>query len=77
MIAHGSEAEQGACPNEEVARWVKGLPPLNRILLIWNGTAMFGPIAFQTEAHRKTNLDIVASAPGGPATHYLVIPRCS
>lgn len=56
--------------------WVKGEPPLKRIMLVWNGKAMLGPIAFATEAHRKLELDRVATAPGGPVTHYLIIPKC-
>jgi len=79
MIMQSNESEEagGSCaPLGGSTSWVKGEPPLKRILLVWNSKAIFGPIAFATEAHRKQEMDRVATAPGGPVTHYLIIPKC-
>jgi len=59
----------------ESTSWTSGMPPLKRILLVWNSKAIFGPIAFATEEHRQREMDRVATAPGGPVTHYLIIPK--
>ena len=62
------------------ASWVKGEAPLKRILMLWNGKALFGPIAFQTEEHRDQEtqrlIATTASQIAGAPTHYLIIPKC-
>jgi hypothetical protein len=49
-------------------RWEKGSPPLNRIVLLWNGKMIFGPMGFNTE---KEKLDVAHLSP----THYMIIPK--
>lgn len=63
----------------KIASWVKGEAPLKRILMLWNGKALFGPMAFQTEEHRdqETQRLIATTARkiAGAPTHYLIIPK--
>lgn len=59
-------------------RWIEGEPPLKRILMLWNGKALFGPIAFQTEEHRAMQQNLLQQSQpkiAGVATHYLIIPK--
>ena len=63
--------------------WAKGDAPLNKIVLLWNGRGLYGPVAFENESDRElycqrlVSLSSTVSVMGGKPTHYLVIPKCT
>lgn len=62
--------------------WLKGKAPLKRIVLLWNGKGLFGPVTFHTRQERDLYYEHLADLektvypiPGTP-THYLIVPKC-
>lgn len=56
--------------------WIRGEPPLNKIVLIWNGKQIFGPISFHRDGDLALFLDQVSNYHGGYPTHYMIVPKC-
>lgn len=85
MIRQSNDTEEGGgscAPLGGSTSWVKGEAPLKRILMLWNGKGLFGPVAFQNEGDRENYCQhledltkTVHPIPGRP-THYLIIPKC-
>lgn len=73
------DAQSSLAAPAGAAAWVKGEAPLKRILMLWNGKALFGPIAFQTVGHRDLEIrrliETTAKQIAGAPTHYLIIPK--
>jgi hypothetical protein len=57
-------------------QWIQGEPPLEKIVLLWNGKAIYGPISFYANAHLDLWFERAETMHDGRPTHYLIIPKC-